>query len=259
MPISWDSTDLDGAASEVGVVHESTADADYDDASVLRQGYSAASPPFASSLQHYYLLQEDSGSTAHDFAGSNDGTVTGPTQGTTGLLGTTAYSFDGTDDYIDITAVGHLSAYTIWAWVYPTATGDGDLDQIMSLQNNQRLNFRENGGSWEVVQRDSGGGNNSVSTPATQDAWELVTATWDGSTLAIYTGATQGDSTSLSSSSSGASADDWIGGKTGQDEWFTGRIGPVGIHTAALSQSEIQTLRDIVTGTAELITQSKTA
>jgi hypothetical protein len=53
-------------------------------------------------LNAYWTLQEDSGDALDATGNGNAGTVTGATQGATGILGTTAYSFDGTDDEVEI-------------------------------------------------------------------------------------------------------------------------------------------------------------
>lgn len=64
----------------------------------------------------YWTLDEDSGTTATDSWGTNDGTVTGATVGVTGVRDT-AYDFDGTDDLIDVSSLPDLSTgYTISTW-----------------------------------------------------------------------------------------------------------------------------------------------
>lgn len=141
---TFDSTDFDNASSESGVVHESVANTDHNDASVLKQGYSIADPYLSADLVGYWPLHEDSGGTAYDFSGSNnDGTVNGATQGATGLLGTTAYSFDGTDDYVDTGYNGAAFYNNQWAfsaWIKWTTTdsenfaGVRDSSAIPSLQ-----------------------------------------------------------------------------------------------------------------------------
>ena len=72
----------------------------------------------------HYKLDETSGSTAIDSSGNgNDGTINGATVNQIGYNGSVgAYSFDGTDDYVDI---GHISSlnfsrtdnFTISCWV----------------------------------------------------------------------------------------------------------------------------------------------
>lgn len=74
----------------------------------------------------YWPLVEDSGSTAYDYSGNeNHGTVNGVTQGALGILGSTAYSFNGTGDYISNTIpcskLGSKVMFT--GWIYPRSTG----------------------------------------------------------------------------------------------------------------------------------------
>lgn len=69
-------------------------------------------------LVAHYPLQEDSGTTAYDVAGENNGTVNGATQGATGILGTSAYDFDGTDDYVLENSLSLTTPLTQSLWVY---------------------------------------------------------------------------------------------------------------------------------------------
>jgi hypothetical protein len=101
----WDTTtDWDSGTSAAGVVHEAVANTDHVDAGVVKQGYSVASPVPSSGLVGYWPLQEDSGGTAFDFSGvGNHLAVNGAAPGRAGLLGTTAYSFDGSGDIVSTT------------------------------------------------------------------------------------------------------------------------------------------------------------
>ena len=72
-------------------------------------------------LVGYWPLNEESGEKAYDHSGNrNHGSLNGGvTQGATGLLGSSAYSFDGNDDYIDSkTSFSGFSGFTFSAWVY---------------------------------------------------------------------------------------------------------------------------------------------
>jgi hypothetical protein len=84
---------------------------------------------------------DTSGSTASDVWGSNDGTINGATTGVSGANQTystnEAYSFDGTDDDIDLgtgstVKVTDANAYTVGAWVKSSAGSEaviyGDYD-----------------------------------------------------------------------------------------------------------------------------------
>jgi len=88
------------------------------------------------SLVHHFKLNETSGSTATDSAGSADGTINGATLGVSGATGVTdtAYSFDGSNDYIEVPDQQVPENLTISCWVNwdgPYATTD-DRDMIVS-------------------------------------------------------------------------------------------------------------------------------
>ena len=73
-------------------------------------------------LVGYWPLDESSGD-AVDYSGNkNDGVLNGGvTQGSVGVLGKTAYSFDGSDDYISVghdSSISLNSSFTINLWVY---------------------------------------------------------------------------------------------------------------------------------------------
>lgn len=122
MSPSWETTaDWDAAQSETGVHHEQPASTDWAASDVMEKGY----PTFdlgGNALLGYYPLDENSGSTANEVSGGSlaDGSISGATVGQSGVLGTTGYSFDGTDD--EVAGMGDFntdSDFTIACWVYP--------------------------------------------------------------------------------------------------------------------------------------------
>ena len=62
-------------------------------------GFHSASADITTGLVNHYKLDETSGTTAYDSAGTNTGTVTGATF-TAGKIGN-ALSFNGTNNYIN--------------------------------------------------------------------------------------------------------------------------------------------------------------
>jgi hypothetical protein len=122
--LTWNtSSDWDNAVSETGVVHEEVQNTDLSDAGELKKGYSAATPLYSSSLVGYWPLDEDSGDKAYDLSGNNyDGTTSGGiTQGNQGLLRTSSYEFDGSDDRVISSGVSSSSdSVTVNFWVYQT-------------------------------------------------------------------------------------------------------------------------------------------
>jgi hypothetical protein len=254
MPVSWDASDLDAAASETGVVHESVANTDYDDASELRQGYSITTPDAASNLVLYLPLQEQGGSTAYDFSGAgNDGTVTGATQGASGLLGAPVYSFDGTDDHIQLpSGLVSTSGWTLALWLKPetfdsgVAELKGDVDMDLRLSSGGEWDYRNFGGTFQTA-------------AATLDTWQYVICTYDGDRQALWVdgveeAAATGQGASTKSLTNYIANDESIGYGT-----FDGQIAHARVYDTGISSTQIQTLDDVVSTPGELITQPQVA
>lgn len=123
--LTWETAaDWDAAAAEAGVVHEAFGDLPGTD--VIQLGY----PSFdrgGSNLLYYWPIDEDSGGTVADVVGSNDGSVSGATQGVTGLHNTDAISGDGSNDVVDMGSNGVTgsSPRTTFGWVNLDNTSDG--------------------------------------------------------------------------------------------------------------------------------------
>jgi hypothetical protein len=80
----------------------------------------------------YWPLNESSGSTAYDHSGNeNHGSINdggdSTVPGANGILGQNAYSFDGSNDYIDSgSSFSGFSGFTFSAWVYFEGFSDSD-------------------------------------------------------------------------------------------------------------------------------------
>lgn len=113
-------SDWDTNQSETGVRHEDDTNLDGAAADVIEKGY-AGYDEGGTSLLTWYPMDEDSGTTMYDLSGNaNDGTINGATVGVTGTVGTTAYNFDGTDDYCtfpETTTFAPSNPWTVFLWV----------------------------------------------------------------------------------------------------------------------------------------------
>lgn len=263
--LTWETSgDWDNAVSEEGVVHESVTNTDHGDATVIKMGYSAASPYLSADLGNYHPFDEDSGSTAYDFSGnSNDGSITGATVGQTGLLGTTANAFDGIDDYVNAPLSITPGATTVLAWLNitdlnsknPRVISDrnaagGGIDFYINDSGNV-LRFSHNNGT------DSATGSTDLSTLS---GWIMVGARWDGSELTVWLNGSQDGSLSTSNSMTSLGSNVAYGvGDTGWSNpgWYSGNMEEVRIYSRALTASEIQTLYDVTTATSTLTSATK--
>jgi hypothetical protein len=87
---------------------------------VVAQSEIAVTPssPIWDSLVHYYNFDSD----ATDSKGSADGSVNGATN-TSGGINNNCYTFDGVNDYIDVSSFTAHSSSTFSMWVNPDAYG----------------------------------------------------------------------------------------------------------------------------------------
>lgn len=83
-----------------------------------RQGYDPEHPLVNEAVSYWHF--DDSGATVEDAIGGANGTVRGAQPGATGILGSTAYRFDGIDDRIDVDSMPLASPSNSWTanlWV----------------------------------------------------------------------------------------------------------------------------------------------
>lgn len=277
--VIFNSTDLDNATSESGVVHESVANTDHNDASNLKQGYSIESPYLSQNLVGYWPLQEDSGTTAYDFSGNaNDGTTNGGvTVNQTGILGTSAYSFDGMDDYVDVgNPLGDTTTtnFAISMWVNPASLSAEDalFGESDSGDNGQTILWTSDSITGDIFfkLRDENRDSISVRTDnavLSTNTWHFVSAVKTGNTasdLTIYVdGAEPPQSIVSDQTFNGATPNvsQFIGAWNAAgspNRGFDGKICNVYIHNAALTAAQVQTIYDVVATSGTLTTQYKT-
>lgn len=125
---NWDEVDSEG-----GVAHESVANTDHDDATILKQGFDYSGLPLGVSWAAFWPLHEDSGTTTNDISGNgHTGTISGASVGAGGIFDSTAYNFDGVDDEVNGDGTFSIDNTTgglsVVAVLYPhwDTTGNGD-------------------------------------------------------------------------------------------------------------------------------------
>ncbi len=93
-------------------------------------------PTSTTDLVAYWKMDEASGTVLSDSAGSNAGTLSGPTR-VTGRVGTGALSFDGVDDRVSIASSASLASitnnFTIAFWVNPRSTHQIDPESVTGV------------------------------------------------------------------------------------------------------------------------------
>lgn len=192
-------------------------------------------------LVGWWPLHEQSGDAADLSGNNNTGTVNGATQGVAGKGGLTAYSFDGSDDYIDIDeGRDSQSVYTFTAWV--NANTLNSEDTVISLSNTQVLayEFKSSNGFNSAV-FDGSSWSVATSGVSATNEWLHLAYQYDGSDLRIFVnGAESGLTTGVAPRA--MNSEETIGARFINGSNFNGTIADVRIYNRALSQSEIQTL-----------------
>lgn len=260
---SWN---WDESASESGVVHQSTADTDHDDATILKQGYDYANfSEITPDPDHAYPLHEDSGSTANDLAGTNDGSNNGASVGQTGLLGTTSYSFGG-DDYITLPDLSGASSLTISFWCYQETFNA--IEHPLTLRSNNLAFFRTRDTSsaagspndaMEFGVQDGGGNNVYVATPMTNGEWVHYVGVVYSDEVRLYENGAEVDSDGKQSGLNSDTYSDAIGYEPlGNQRYWNGRLADVRFYLdTQLSTSQIQTLYNVVDTTGSWTSTTK--
>ena len=132
------------------------------------------------------------GQLLRDLRGRSHGTRTngaawaGP-KGRPGAWG--SVFFDGSDDYVDVgtSSLFTLDKFTVSAWVFLTV---GDINCMAVAHGDDvatggYLIYYNSGGYYQFL---AGGGSYSTAATATVGQWDMLTATFDGTTASLYRG-----------------------------------------------------------------------
>lgn len=241
MSVSWSTaTDWDNYQSQSHVSHTSDGDKQADRLQIGNDVDSASG---------YWPLDESSGDALDYSANSNDGTVTGATQGVTGTFGTTAYSFDGVDDYILCNAsIPNNGDFTVMMWNNANATqagyqrimgswrgmnGNGDVyfyttTTFGSATDQIRFWTDEQG---EIV----------VGSDIRGAGWTHIALTRSGDVYTLYEDATQVDTATVTGAllPSAAGLDTQRFGSGRDERYHEGKLDEIITMNTALTQSQI--------------------
>lgn len=252
--LTWGTaTDWNNAVAESNVVHEASQTGYSTPAGgdVIVLGY-PTSDEGGTTLFAFHPGDEGSGTTLNDVSGNaNDATMTGATPGGTGATwGSTAWSYDGVDDYGDIGSglYTSLSAITFSAWVKINGKNDNNPRVVGTSDTSVRLAYGNFVNDALDIQIWVGGTGYNVTSTTTfvydgTESWHHFAFTWDGSTLRLYIdGSEEGNV-----SASGTAIDDptngvFYGNKSGgTSDHHLGKIEDGRWYSRALSASEIST------------------
>ena len=214
-------------------------------------------------LVAHYPLQETGTSTAYDVRGSNDGTLNGGvTQGATGLLGTTAYDFDGVDGHIQISLDAYSDEFSVNIWFYAHSVGSAQhmLTTTESSHSNGWTPLSHFGIDDESVITwwDGNSGWHDGSTTFAANEWHMATITGNGTdTVSLYLDGSHERTDSDATNAIGHI--DELGRQNGgsPNRYYDGLMADVRIYDHALTPLEVQYLYEVVEGPSHLTTGRK--
>ena len=210
----------------------------------------------------YWKLDETSGITAVDSAGTNDATyINSPLLGEPGVLppGTNnhAVSFDrNSSQYLDLGNNSNLNLtnYTIGFWFNPKTALDSNLPDLAGLISlipgtNNGINILYDPIAQSLsISHGAGGTWNSIYYPTTLDAnqWYYLAVSFDGTTRTMYLNGNPVASDS-------PPAPEWTGtnnyyiakGGEGLNQYFDGRMDEIVVYDKSLTQQQVQGLYNL--------------
>lgn len=176
-----------------------------------------------------------------DSWGSNDGTINGASTGASGVGGSEAFSFDGTDDYVDIGGSSSLrpTNVTLSAWLkYGTGRAAGNEGDYTGYLIYGSGTAKISDGSTDYA----------TSKPIPDDGnWHHVVAVYKDSdpSLAVYHDGVKVEQ--ISTGSKANATNPFVLGKyaAGNSAYFSGSIDEVRVYSEALTQQQVWKLYNI--------------
>lgn len=193
---------------------------------------------------------------ASDASGSNTGTVIGATADSQGKI-SSAYSFDGTDDYVSAPNSTSLNiqgnTISLSAWIKPSEIKTQMIvTKIKEVGTHTSPYFQYNlqlyGPSTNLYPRFCLSINGTIYYAAkstlnlTLNQWYHVVGTYDGTNMRLYLNGSQVDTTSISGNITAYSTPVYLGVNGALGEAFKGAIDEVGIWNRTLTASEVTQL-----------------
>lgn len=172
-----------------------------------------------------------------------DGTVNGATyESKGGQKADGAFSFDGNDDYIDISSIGSKfdasymdNGFSISAWWKPNGNNGDVLGQ--SGLDNDNLRFIKDGTRFYI---DHSGNTDLSPLPVNIGSWNHGVITSDGTTATAYMNGIQQQSVNVGNFRTSGTNSPWtIGSRGGVGGFFDGKVEDVRFYDKPLSQSEV--------------------
>jgi len=212
------------------------------------------------SLVGYWKFDEGSGTTAYDASGrGNNGTIYPATMsylsagscriGVSCVFDTGSGTTFQTVSVSDSPSLGNMSALTLSVWINPAEVKQG---QILYKRQSSGVpawySFiirEESNNSLSFITTNTSGSSVTLTTSANvinQNVWNLITATYDGSTMRVYENGALVPGTVAQSGNILDSDERFLIGGLDNTVFFHGTIDDVRIYSRALSTAEIQAI-----------------
>ena len=195
----------------------------------------------------YWSLNENSGDAQDHTFNNNRGVLNGNvTQGATGILGGTSYSFDGSGDYVELPddSLFSVSKVTISVWI--NRNGSKSEEYIFDGRGHQYWIKEEDGAEKpRFGLRISGSSYGIVGSELPNGDWTHVVGVYDGSQLKLFMDGELVNSTSAIGSIDESSGNQQIGRYQGGGYNFQGKIQEVRLYNRPLTDSEVQYLYNV--------------
>ncbi|WP_414838155.1 LamG domain-containing protein [Candidatus Nanosalina sp. VS9-1] len=223
-------------------------------------------------LVGYWPLNEESGDKAYDHSGNeNHGTINDGGDSTvpeaSGILGQNAYSFDGSNDYVEISLNRDLwkaNTLSISLWIKPVNL-NAEQDYFSRVKNwgsESQFKLGQSGnGDLQFAAKDENGDTRITEQSSKQlktDRWNHVTANFDGAKGEIYVNSSKiplSQDNTYNGLKNISSTNMRIGSRVNDSFYSKGKISEVRIYNRPLTESEIQYLYNV--GKRGLQTTSK--
>jgi surface protein len=251
-PLSFTSTNLFGGPPD------RYFDGSVDDVRIYDRALSSSEISELAGLSNepiaHWKLDETSGTTAADSAGSNDGTLVNMTgsEWTTGQIDG-ALDLDGVDDYVEVgdtASLSNMANITISTWINPDTLPTSSGHRIISkwTPTDKEFIIKHSGsiGSGEIVVGFYAKNYSTTNYNLPADSWTHLCVVWDGTQFVkVYKNGILNETVTLPGTPSPSDSDaPTVIGKHGSvsTEYFEGHIDDVRIYDRVLSSEEVAQL-----------------
>ena len=196
-------------------------------------------------LVSWWKFNENSGSTAADSKGNNNGTILGPQWTSDGAEGS-ALTFDGQNDFVLVSNADNLNVtnqITLMAWANTKENKTAKIVEKGDWDGNSLLQDHWNG--WAAQIRTASNKSYSINWGngiPVYNEWYHLALTYNGSVMKLFVNGQLANSKQVSGKLHVNGRDFVIGSNNGAQKFFNGSIDDVRFFNKALTQTEIQAI-----------------